>query len=395
MILQGLGRLLLAGLCLIGLFLSFWIVVPAPIALLLPLSVGAPEVSPWLVGVNAIALLLALFHKRTLLILTLIGCSTLGLMLASLPLLQLPQTMQTAEIAMQKGLGPQFQQSISAQPLRSHPYRFVDMLRGIPQPTVRRRSNILFAQPKGIPLKLDIFQPQAPGQYPGIVVIYGGAWQRGSPTSNADCNRYLAAQGYVVWAIDYRHAPQHRFPSQLDDVEAALNFIQDHAVEYETDPQRLVLMGRSAGAHLAMLAAYATDRPEIRGVVNYYGPVDLTTGYEQPPIPDPINSRAVLENFLGGSPSQFPDLYRQASPLTYVTQPVPPTLLIYGSRDHVVQAKYGQQLHRQLERTGTQAVYIEIPWADHAFDAVFNGISSQLALYHTERFIAWAVEKSD
>ncbi|MGF1601020.1 MAG: alpha/beta hydrolase fold domain-containing protein [Thermosynechococcaceae cyanobacterium] len=387
--------ILTSALCLTGLFFSFWIVLPAPVESLLFLSVGAPEVSPWLIGGNAIALLLILSYKRTTLSLVLIGCSTLALVLSSLPLLQLSSAHKTADTALYNGLGPQYLTTIASQKqdlFRPQPYALVDSFRGIPEPTVRQQS-VPFAQSDNVPLNLEIFQPAASGLYPGIVAIYGGAWRRGSPLSNLEFNRYIAAQGYVVWAVDYRHAPDHRFPGQLQDIQTALTFLQDHAAEYETDPQRLVLMGRSAGAHLAMLAAYAAPQASVRAVVNYYGPVDLTEGYLHPPVPDPINSRAVLNDFLGGSPSQLAEKYRQASPITYVTQPVPPTLLIYGRRDHIVQAKYGKQLDQALKATKSQAVYIEIPWADHAFDAVFNGVSNQLALYHTERFIAWALRQ--
>jgi acetyl esterase/lipase len=393
MLFQSIAIVTARGLCLLGLLLSIWMIVPAPVEWLLPLSVGAPEVSPWLMGVNAIALLFILVQKRTTLSLVLIGCSTLALLLSSLPLIQLPRTHQTATVAMERGLGPQYLRTIpSGQQnlFRPRPYALIASLRGLPQPTVRQQS-VLFAQPDGVPLTLEIFQPQTPGLYPGVVTIYGGAWRRGSPLSNLEFNRYLAAQGYVVWAVDYRHAPEHRFPKQLQDIQTALAFIQNHADAYETDPQKLVLMGRSAGAHLAMLAAYTAPQTPIRAVVNYYGPIDLAAGYINPPVPDPINARAVLTDLLGGSPSQLAAAYRQASPITYATRPLPPTLLIYGRRDHIVQAKYGKQLYQTLQAVNSQAVYIEIPWADHAFDTLFNGVSNQLALYHTERFIAWAL----
>jgi acetyl esterase/lipase len=73
---------------------------------------------------------------------------------------------------------------------------------------------------------------------------------------------------------------------------------------------------------------------------------------------------------------------------------LPPSLLIYGGRDHVVQSKYGRALGLALREQGNQAVFIEIPWADHVFDAVFGGISNQLALYYTERFLGWALRSS-
>jgi acetyl esterase/lipase len=196
----------------------------------------------------------------------------------------------------------------------------------------------------------------------------------------------------VVWAIAYRHAPRYRFPAQIEDVQAALAFIQQHATEYETDLERIALLGRSAGAHLAMLAAYRPDAPRIRAVVNYYGPVNLTKGYYDLPHPDPIDVRAVLKAFLGGSPDELPELYRQASPISYVSQPQPPSLLVYGGQDHIIQAKFGRTLGDRLQAVGSQVIFLEIPWAEHAFDAVFNGVSNQLALYYTERFLAWALQ---
>ena len=71
--------------------------------------------------------------------------------------------------------------------------------------------------------------------------------------------------------------------------------------------------------------------------------------------------------------------------------PGAPTLLIYGTRDHIVEARFGRMLHERLLATGTTSVLLEIPWAEHAFDAVANGPSAQIALYYTERFLAWAV----
>jgi acetyl esterase/lipase len=97
------------------------------------------------------------------------------------------------------------------------------------------------------------------------------------------------------------------------------------------------------------------------------------------------------EALIGGTPSQMPTEYAEASPITYATRPLPPTLLIYGRRDHSVEAKYGARLGAELSKTGTQVAYLEIPWAEHAFDEVFNGVSSQVALFYTERFLAWAV----
>jgi acetyl esterase/lipase len=198
----------------------------------------------------------------------------------------------------------------------------------------------------------------------------------------------MAAQGYSVIAIDYRHAPKYKFPAQLEDVRAALQYIQAHADNLEVDTERMAVMGRSAGGHLATLAAYQENAIPFRAVVSYYGPSDLTEGFHDPPFPNPINTHTVLRNFLGGTPDELSELYKQASPKSYVRPTLPPSLLIYGGRDHVVQSKFGRGLYSQLQATGNRAVWLEIPWAEHAFDAVFPGVSNQLALYYTERFIA-------
>jgi acetyl esterase/lipase len=99
----------------------------------------------------------------------------------------------------------------------------------------------------------------------------------------------------------------------------------------------------------------------------------------------------VLETFLGGTPDQMEERYIAASPSHFVTAHLPPSLLIYGGKDHIIEAKFGQAMAERLRAAGNPVGLIHIPWADHAFDAVFNGVSNQLALYYTERFLAWAL----
>ena len=380
-----------------NLFLSSWIILPAPNMFLLTLAVGAPEVSPWLLLLNLLFLLLSFLYIRRRKIQRLVCIfSLIGLLICGWMLLNIPSTQMQMAKAMKQGLGANYLEQIPIQvsaKMQTEPFNLVNFFWGISLGKIRHQKDILFASPAGFPLKMEVYQPPEVGKYPAVVVIYGGSWQYGNPHANSEFNQYIANHGYTVFAIDYRHAPKYQFPSQLDDVRVALNFIRKNAAAYEADPERMVLLGRSAGAHLAMLAAYQTDAPPIRAVVNYYGPVDLTEGYKTPPIPDPINSRAVLKAFLGGSLKELPNQYQIASPINYLTHPLPPTLLIYGSRDNLVEARFGRQMYERLHDSGNTAVFLEIPWAEHAFDAVFNGVSNQLALYYTERFLAWALLK--
>ena len=376
-------------LSILGLFLSLWIIVPAPTFSLLPFGVCAPEVSPWLIVINAIALASIFWISRSWLSNFIVVCSLFGLLLSCLPLLQFPATNQRFAAEMERVLGTDYLKDLSQlqAAMRSKPLAIADVFHGIPIKEVRIDRGTIFASPDGIDLKLNVYRPLLSGKYPALVIIYGGAWREGSPNDYEQFSRYMAARGYSTIAIDYRHAPEYQFPNQLEDVETALRYIQDHADELEVDLERVAVMGRSAGGHLASLAVYRQNVP-IRAVVNYYGPVDLAEGYYDPPVPDPIDIQTVLRNFLGGTPQELPELYQQASPINYLRPNLPPSLLIYAGRDHLVQAKFGRQLYDKLRATDNPAIFLEIPWAEHAFDAVFFGVSNQLALYYVERFLA-------
>ncbi|MBE9095411.1 alpha/beta hydrolase [Tychonema sp. LEGE 07203] len=383
----------------IGLFFSLWVILPAPTLFLYPLAVGSPEISPWLVGINTIALLLNLLGRpngKAYIILLI--CNLCALILSLLPLMQFPAASAAIATQMQAVLGRNYLATVpdaDRAQMRSQPFILADSFRGIAMRDVRSDRAIVFANPDGVSLKLNLYRPMQIGKYPAIITIYGGAWQKGNPDYNEEFSRYMAARGYCVVAIDYRHAPKYQFPAQLEDVQAALSYIKNHAADWSIDLDRIALMGRSAGAHLAMLTAYGSSVLPVRAVVNYYGPNDLIRGYNDPPFPDAINVRAVLRAFLGGTPEQLKELYRRASPINYIKPNLPPSLLVYAGRDHIVQAKFGRSLYERLRATGDRAILLEIPWAEHAFDTIFNGPSNQLALYCTERFLAWALKSSD
>ena len=380
-------RWLAVAIAIATLFLALWIIIPAPTYFLLTFGVGGPEVSAWLIVASLIGIGLAVRDvQHSAVAKVVVAACAISLVLATSIFARLPSMLRRFDGAMRD------LSRTPTTPLRSQPLVIRDLFLGIPRVDARVTRGIPFAKPDGIPLALDVYQPMQPGKFPIVVQVYGGAWQRGDPRSHANFAKWLASSGYVVFSIDYRHAPKWKWPTLLNDVDSSLAWIAEHGAEYGGDTSRVVLLGRSAGAHLAMLAAYRPSVLRARAVVSYYGPTDLADAYRNPPSPDPLHARELEEALIGGTPSQMPNEYAEASPITYATKPLPPTLLIYGRRDHSVEAKYGARLGERLAATGTKVAYLELPWAEHAFDEVFNGVGSQVALFYTERFLAWAVK---
>jgi acetyl esterase/lipase len=375
----------------IGLALSIWSVVPARNMTFLPLSVGAPEICVWLLGFSVIGLLSYGVWRQPELPAVWrwlgVSLSVVNIALNAHPLMQLSGTIEAANRSMEQALGHNYIATVPVEistTFRAKPFSVLTALRGIELAPIRIQKRMQFASG----LALNLYQPLTSGKYPGVIQVYGGAWRTGSPDHDEKFSRYLASRGYVVVSIDYRHAPQHHFPAQLEDVKMAIEYVRSHASQWEIDPDRLGIIGRSAGGHLATLAAYQPDAQPLQVVVSYYAPVDLTVGYADPPVPDPIDSRQVMRDFLGGTPTDLPELYKQASPGQLINRRLPPTLLVYGGQDHLVESRFGRKLATNLQSFGTPTVFIEIPWANHAFDVIFNGTSNQLALYYTERFLA-------
>jgi len=379
------------ALCLI----AIWIVLPPFHAGLLPLAVGAPEISPWLLlaslGVGAMTFNAAAVTPAAR---AAFAFAVVAALLSAYPLARTPFTLAAFDRAMEQRLGRDYLQQIPAATsagLRGHALSPLDFVRGIARVDVLVRRGVEFANPGGVALTADVYRPPGAGPHPVLLQVYGGAWQRGAPADNASFATWFAARGYLVVAIDYRHAPAATWPAQLQDVRTALGWVLAHSAEYEADPSRIALVGRSAGAQLALVAAYQSGAQLVRAVVSYYGPTDLVEGWREPPRPDPLDIRSILEAYLHGTPDTAAARYRDASPVTYATSRVPPSLLVYGARDHVVEPRFGRELDERLREAGARSVLLEIPWAEHAFDAVPNGVSGQIALYYTERFLAWAL----
>src|SRR5437879_1563751 len=158
---------------------------------------------------------------------------------------------------------------------------------------VEIQSGVEYANHDGVILQGDLYQPKAPGKYPAIVAVHGGGWQAGARTAYGYWGRYLAQQGYVVFAVSYRLSKpgQKTYPQAAQDVRAAVQFVRGRGEAIKVDPERIGMMGDSAGAHLVALTsltyedapfinaypkdAFASVSARVKAVVGFYGVYDL------------------------------------------------------------------------------------------------------------------------
>ena len=221
-----------------------------------------------------------------------------------------------------------------------------------------------------------------------IVLIHGGGWTSGD---KADFSSFVDTlkrrlPAYAIFNINYRLSanPNNLFPTQELDVKAAVEYIYNKAAEYKVS-NKYVLMGASAGAHLAMLQAYKYNSPiKAKAVVSFFGPSDLSAMYNNPVGGNPLFSLA-LAGAIGATPAQDPLIYTNSSPVTFISSAsAMPTILLHGGTDPLVDASQSAAVQVKLNSAGIINQYVFYPsgghgdWDAATYTDAFNKIESFL-----------------
>lgn len=268
---------------------------------------------------------------------------------------------------------------------QAEPLSFIRLLQPDSSDVVPQR--FVYTKDERPDLSMDFYPSQISGKRPCVIVIHGGSWSSGDSEQLPELNSYLANTGYHVAAINYRLAPAHQSPAPINDVAKALHFLRQQADKLLIDTSSVILLGRSAGAQIALLAAYRLKDPSVKGVIDFYGPADMVWGYSLPANPWVMDSKLVMENYLGGKYNEVPGNFKDASPLNYITPASVPTLIIHGANDVLVAYDHSRRLAEKLEQNGVRHFWLKLPWATHGFDYNLNGPGGQLSTYTVGVFL--------
>src|SRR5262245_30431717 len=229
----------------------------------------------------------------------------------------------------------------------------------------RELNAIEYATPSGQSLRFDACIPAGDGPVAAAILVHGGGWVRGDRRVEvAPLFRPLTEAGIAWFSISYRFAANPlQFGDAISDVESAIRFVKSHAAEYRIDPNRLALIGESAGGQLAAMAALNRNQDlQVKGVVALYTPTDLVSlATSSPMVPEPLRAG------LDGTTWKALILARlaQLSPIEHVRDGMPPFLLIHGTADRLVPFEQSSRMCERMKSAGASCELYPVSGAGH------------------------------
>ncbi len=232
-----------------------------------------------------------------------------------------------------------------------------------------REKDIVYGAIGERELRLDMYRPKGEAHTrTAILLLHGGAWRFGDKSMMKIFGPELAGHGFVVLAPEYRLLGEAPWPAQIEDVKTAIAWTKNHAESLGIDPERVVVEGFSAGAHLALLAGGTQNSGEFQGsgkepdnvaaVIAFFPPIEFTLGDHQPGL-------SQASKLLGESCSE--ETARKASPIHCVSEQFPPTFLLHGTEDKNIACIASQRMFNALREKGVMAEMHLYPGHIHEF----------------------------
>lgn len=234
----------------------------------------------------------------------------------------------------------------------------------------RVKLDIEYARAGGESLKLDAFVPEGKGPFPAVIFVHGGGWSAGDKTGGNDPLFAPVAQRGIAWfTINYRLALKHNYPAPVEDIHTAIRWVKAQANTYNIDPNRIALVGESAGGQLvaqAVVLARDDTRPSttVAAVVPFYAPMDFVLDMER------RGGLSTSMRGLFGRTEAIADeatlqLLREASPINHIRAGLPPFLLVHGTGDMSVLYNWSPLFQSRLRAAGVPCDLLTIPDGTH------------------------------
>ena len=258
--------------------------------------------------------------------------------------------------------------------------------------SVKIEKNLVYAVREGaggkkIELRYDIARPPTgEGPFPLIMCVHAGGWQLGDKKYFRRDLYEFAPEGYVTVTINYRTAPKHKWPAQLEDVRTAIRFFRAKAGEFNIDPARVGLVGDDCGGHMSLMAGLVAAEEEgdvpieqssrVQAVVNLFGPTDLREARVESDwvaaqifVAFQTNFDGILAELLGTKDQNDP-IYIEASPFSHVSAAAPPIMSVIGTVDPVLEPGPFKTFHQLLRDAGVAEELLIVEGAKHHYNSI-------------------------
>jgi acetyl esterase len=239
------------------------------------------------------------------------------------------------------------------------------MISGVTATAAQVRADIEYARVNGISLRMDASVPDGDGPFPAAIIVHGGGWVSGDRKTNVQpLFEPLSEAGFAWFSISYRLVTDiTQFRVGIADVGEAIRFVKTHAAQFRIDPEKIALIGESAGGQLAAMAALQGDsRTSVKAVVAIYTPTDLVS-LAKTSTYVPASIRASVK----GSPWEGLVLagLGQLSPINNIRRDMPPFLLIHGTADSLVPFEQSKSMCERMKTAGASCELYPVAGAGH------------------------------
>ena len=234
----------------------------------------------------------------------------------------------------------------------------------------KSKIDVVYTKVKNWDGRMDVYyNPTSSKATPVIINIHGGGWNHGTKETQGGFNTFFN-EGFAVANVEYRMVDIAKAPGAIEDIRSAMEYLIQHSKELNIDPKRIVLMGGSAGAHLALMGGFlendrrfdtyckGKENMKVAAIISKYAPSDFVDKT------DKFYTYKSLLNWMGEK-AEDAAFRASISPVTYISKNNPPVFIVHGNADPIVPYEQSVRLHQKLDKAGVYNEFIIVEGGKH------------------------------